>query len=842
MANPILRITDGTTTVDLLARKFGYHLNDWKPAAPDIKDGGVFQSSPFVDGRRLAFRRFANAIETFDLKVNGQDQDEAIYFLQELRRLCEKAVSYWTNGWQGGPVWIEARGSNETNIRYAVVMDYRALADNNPYAQPFFSCISAVDGFTFIVERDHWRHVAPGTGECVQISNQQAWDIGEPNLVLNGDFETAGGGGADVFQNWTEITSGAATITRSGSPIYNGSFACKLHTDNAGNYSGLQQIIAVSAMSVYDFSFYAYDPVGTPDAVGAYYSVMDHTHADAPIIEGYLKNPTTTVNEWTHIFHHFTTPVGCISLLIELRGYVPDLAVEADFSYDYVVLTKEVVPIDPGRAATCNEDEVFVANKWCMAQLTHVFNYDDSVTTYSTNLLQAALPYSLFPAAPNGMDCIFFGIDMSRADSGPFNSLVFDIGTVQAGITCHWEYYKSGVGWAALSVRDNTALVGVNAFVNSGVHSAHWTQPSDWIPTSQNGVTAYWVRVIIDSVAGPTRPTQQNRQIYTVNTPHVALASTQIEGDIPALANVALRNIAYVLTTPGPVNHIYGAYISTRSVDRGADFHQFINLCDKQNVTGTTVTVGGHCSFATDMNSATGRAILYNPPGVHVSDWVAKVVLDDTIVSNYMGEFHVFCRALQNGGNAGDFALHFVLLTGSTILYTSDDKKAPIAANEQVYDFGVIDIGKLYRRNVAGIYTNDMTLYVYASNSNAAPGDLYLYDLILVPTDEFCALLSTSQNSQTYMGNAQDYILNADSLTVPGEELLAYLSRTTDDHFVADWKKVNVGPLVLQANKAQRLFVFVLTDHSSLTRSYITATYTVKVTSAQRYLSMRGDR
>jgi len=49
--------------------------------------------------------------------------------------------------------------------------------------------------------------------------------------ILNGGFETAGGGGADVFANWTEFTSGTGVITRDTvdfSPNYSSTASAKL--------------------------------------------------------------------------------------------------------------------------------------------------------------------------------------------------------------------------------------------------------------------------------------------------------------------------------------------------------------------------------------------------------------------------------------------------------------------------------------------------------------------------------------------------------------------------------------------------------------------------------------
>lgn len=176
MSGPILRITDGTDYVNLIATRNGFGLVDWTPALPPLKNGGTFVSPPINDGRHLVFYNYANAVETFELRVNGIDQDTVIFYTQKLRRLLEKARAYWVSGWQRDPVYIEARGSTETNTRYAIIHDWSTPNDDNPYAQPFFNCPDAlIDGFTLILERGHWLEDAPGSSSCVEVSDAHSY-------------------------------------------------------------------------------------------------------------------------------------------------------------------------------------------------------------------------------------------------------------------------------------------------------------------------------------------------------------------------------------------------------------------------------------------------------------------------------------------------------------------------------------------------------------------------------------------------------------------------------------------------------------------------------------------
>ena len=49
----------------------------------------------------------------------------------------------------------------------------------------------------------------------------QPCDVPATNLVLNPGFETAGGGGADIWANWTEA-AGSGTLANATSGMHNG--------------------------------------------------------------------------------------------------------------------------------------------------------------------------------------------------------------------------------------------------------------------------------------------------------------------------------------------------------------------------------------------------------------------------------------------------------------------------------------------------------------------------------------------------------------------------------------------------------------------------------------------
>ena len=187
MTTPILRITDGTTTINLLGMR-GWLLQDWEPSVPAPKGGGVFRDSPLADGRKLVFRKMENIIDTFNLVVSGDSQNLTIQSVRELQTLLEKAASYWTSDWQNEPVWIEAKGPCEDNIRYATIVDYRLTGFGSPYRQPFFNSVGNVASEAIlVVEHQFWQATVPGeAGDCIKLKNKT--DYPSVAQIFSGQF------------------------------------------------------------------------------------------------------------------------------------------------------------------------------------------------------------------------------------------------------------------------------------------------------------------------------------------------------------------------------------------------------------------------------------------------------------------------------------------------------------------------------------------------------------------------------------------------------------------------------------------------------------------------------
>jgi hypothetical protein len=462
--------------------------------------------------------------------------------------------------------------------------------------------------------------------------------------------------------------------------------------------------------------------------------------------------------------------------------------------------------------------------------------------------MNAALPYNLIDiagAAPAANDYVAFGIDTTVANSGPFCSLVFDIGTAISGITLTWEYSTGGGAWAALTVQDNTnqdgAMTGT-VFDTTGVNSVHWEQPAAWATQAVNLITGYWVRARVTAAPGPhTAPTQQHRDVYSVTWPYAEIEAEQILGDVPALLRINAHNQsggAPLLTT----NRLM---VGLRSISRGTDFAAYINLADEQNHTDITVVLSPDAAFANDITAPTGRVTLYAPGVDRTIRYAAYVEIAPPLSLEYYGRFRALLRVKQSGGNAGDIGGRLEVQGGGIrSQYYSPIKYTQTTAVWETLDFGSVTLPSI---TVSPDENVRIVLIIDLANTNGAVASLYLYDLILIPLDEWAidSLDSLTPTSTTSLAANYARRVDIDSIYQPKSSIRSVIYETVTDQIMGPYLSIAGGPAILQANAQQRLWFFseravagaLWPRRPSIELGHVLQTFHVS-----RYYSLRGNR
>lgn len=847
-AQPLLQISDGTTTINLLDLN-GIMLYDWVPAIPEAKSGGIWKDSPLFEGRQLAYRKLGTVIDTFDLKVRGRSQDDAIRRVQELRRLLEKAISYWTDDAQNQPVYLVARAPYETNTRYAVILDYRTPRDANPFKQPFFGCTALVNQFQLAVEHGIWQDNIPGLSDCVQISGQQNFSgsvLSETATTLASADDAGIGSGA-----WS--TSATSLELRSDYKV--GVRFYDVDVPNGANIVSAH-IEFVSTVTSFDFVstiIYGEDA----DDANIFSTEVDFNgrtrttaHVDWLISDPWVASMLYATPDLTAIVQEIVNRVGWasgnhMSFLFDKNAIVPPGGPDRHVaSHDHTIYRHPYLYIiytltgetTYGRAATCNAKEVQIVNKHNRANLTHIYYYDANPVTWSANLVSAATPFAFLPAAPDINDLVYFGIQTSVGDSGPFDNLVFDITTAASIAASTWEYYNGGA-WDTLTVRDNTAAP--DAFEKLGVHSVHWIPPTDWAATAINGVTAFWVRMNVSGAGAGTPPSQGNRGIYTATWPCVELQADQVEGDLNALARIIAVNTSDGSGGGSPNLCANRILIGGRSVARGENFTPYLNVSDEQNPSGVTVALGTHTSFGNDIPAPTGRSATYTSDAEETTTEVT-ITLDNSLAPEYLGRFRAFLRYKFTTGSAGDVSLQLITTPGGAGLARYSDVYYPqVNTDWQVVDFGIVNLPLRAPIDQYGEIKFEVSVYASATGKVVK-----FYDLILLPVDEWHAD-AVDKSGLTARTGAVGYgdMLEFDSTSFPRQPDQAVLKSADDGRIQGYYQNRSSGLTLLQANAEQKLWFFCLRYESGTQLSSPPdIAHAINVYRVQRYHGFRGAR
>jgi len=840
MLNPKLNITDGTTTVNLLDLH-GFTLQDWKPAVAEPKGGGTFRSSPLTDGRKLSYRKMDNVIDTFNLVGAKDSQNLMITSIQELERLLEKATSYWTSDFQNEPVWIEAKAANETNTRYAVIVDYRLTGFGGPYQQPFFGsdCNSATE-VILLVEHKFWQETIPGEpGECVQISNQyysgavgtSISDTFYPNSSASDATFSRSDTGGDLTGH--TIGVGFCSLLAGGCEcgiLFNnitvplGAYIKKATlTLHAGVISIGEASIRVCAENIH------YGPsLPFTTSTNFFSRVRDRVGVQVKLADGAYPGPIDVTNIITNITYNSSYVINWtagddLALFISsvAKGTGGREFISFDAGADYPELYIEWADHGTylGRSETCDH-EVVVSNKQNRSVITHVFH--NRGAAWSANLIEEILPVGLLPTNPAVGDKLYIGSDTSYADGGVFNNVVFDLLSIQTGITTGEWTYPFGGGWEPFNVSGNSnsnfcgdedlfSTLGVGSIVFN-VTEGGWV---NWVVDNVNGVDGYWICFEVLSVTGvPTCPVQQNRAIYTAINPYIDIAEDQVKGDIPALARIMFDAAGCYYQSGNTL------IMGLRSLSRGTDFAAYLNCSDVQQPPGISFYYNSSVTLPSATYTPTGKYLHLH--GIDTGDgshWENGCywTLSSDLAKQYIGTYHAYVRVYDSLAGAVTYRLRSVFGSELNVSY-SDTGTTDANLSMQVIDLGQF---KIHPSTSMRPNDNVETVSIYLDTISKDDSINYtwneVYDIILIPADEWSGNFGVPMltgSGALYYGNG----LDVDGITSPRQYRAAQTIKspsspayytTYDDTYRyvdSEWARVTSGEPIFQANKDQRLW------------------------------------
>lgn len=489
-----------------------------------------------------------------------------------------------------------------------------------------------------------------------------------------------------------------------------------------------------------------------------------------------------------------------------------------------------------GRSET-SKDEVFVANGSTFSNITHVLYYNGSV--YSNLQFSTLPPYALLGATAAVNKAAYFGSQTANLNvpGGTFTSLVFDISRIAENMTVVWEYWN-GAAWTALTVRDTTT-----GFRTDGVGSVHWMIPANWATTTVNGVLGYWVRVRTTVVsASSVTPLHDRRYIYTPNLPYGEMAVEAVNGDLPALAQIRWHNRSDNPAEAGGLGlEVDRVICGLRSVQRGQYFNPYLNISDTQVPYGITVIKSAVGNWASSLRAPTNR-VFDIVSGATLNTWIDLVTfsISNTVARDYYGTYRAFVRGYRYGAGTSYWQVRLRTSFGSGGSI-SDSRAVQVSGGDwELIDLGQITVPTTQVSPLAG-NLGDLLKLTVQGYAPAASLQMDLYDLILIPTDEWAvdARTPTPSGSINPTKVIGDSFLDLDSITNP-KTLITATNRNASDLIVSRYQAIANGPAILQTRRQQRLWFVTSSFYNGWWRSFPEIVGSVQVFKQQRYLAYRG--
>ena len=462
---------------------------------------------------------------------------------------------------------------------------------------------------------------------------------------------------------------------------------------------------------------------------------------------------------------------------------------------------------------------VHVANFRDDGDLTHVFHYDDSLTTFSSNLLSAANGTGLFPSSPADEDILYF-----LSTDIPFKHACLAIATAMAGFTGTLvAEYWNGSAWTTAVLGTDFTVFGQSTgeitslaqlFTSTGLWSINVFPPSAWAKTTVNGQNAYGFRIRIDTfTAMTTVPTKNGDTIYAQRSPYVEVPAAAIKGEVAPTFCIRMRAPSGGNENPGPAS--LSLILAGIKSNPATGFSPFLNAGGDDNPSGWTAAAGTDASLAAETAAPGGKHCLVT--FATDSTMISRLQLTgDDKLADYEGEYLAMLRVQQIGGAAGDIRVTLRCLIGG-----SEESRPHIdlvAQKSQGADQGpeVLALGLLqlpFSRVMAAdsLASTDVVFQVHAERTTGS-GQLEILDLILMPTAESGGVGMEEPHSDTVSGGSAlrgGNVLDLDGGVI-ADRTLKYIASGANLIPAEEWARMNRPPLFQNIGVKTRIYFLML--------------------------------
>ena len=488
---------------------------------------------------------------------------------------------------------------------------------------------------------------------------------------------------------------------------------------------------------------------------------------------------------------HYASAMLGIEIEFEIGKLESSLNPEDSYEYLPCYWLTEWNSVEMGYDDEVGDVGIYVANVNVLGNLTHLYFYDDSLATFSDNLLDDTPPITIPQMAT--ADFLYMGSQYSLLDTEVFNfgNIVWNLSQGRSGsgvLSSASTYVRNTVtsspwntpGWLAhntggfpgesvvqvigLIANLNTAAIGTigYCFTKTCLSSSNYHREN--LATTINGVNAFWHRYKWSGNAN--QEIILNAPPYVVNENRLWIHQDETKPNAKLLFEMKLNSAMYEWGDGWEEVHWYAKRIvvGCRKKSRGSTFVGSINLIDKQEQPGVSVAKGTLYTFLQEQGSLTGR--LHNGhmgytrtpfPSIPIAVPLEANVITFTNPEDWYGSFRVFLR-VAGTLNDSDAVLGFRVkvksgdgrTTYSSIATTAEYQVQDQAGTTGIFDLGSIDIPTYIVPEGETLDTFELIIEQFFIAAATTGADLILLtDLFLIPSDEMVADIVDPENSDT---------------------------------------------------------------------------------------------
>lgn len=471
-----------------------------------------------------------------------------------------------------------------------------------------------------------------------------------------------------------------------------------------------------------------------------------------------------------------------------------------------------------------NSRQQVISNYRGTTVLTHIFQFDTSAAAFSANQVASnAFPlFEVSGSTPAAGDIMYLG-----STTGPWFNAVLNLvtGGVISALTLVAEYWN-GSAWTTFTW-GNT-----NRFINgyTGLLPIKFGGKTDWAATTINGANAYWIRLRISAVTSwTTSPAQGGQLVYVPTDNYVELDENQIKGDVHALTMVRVNNHNDAADLVGMI------MLGFKS--KGLDYFISHINAGGQNPTDWSLVDGTDTASAADPSSPAGarRSCTFATN----TSLVERLRFSYSSVNEkaFEGQYRAFLRCQQIGGSIGDVSVRLtvqqsVAVSGDTIKLIQKDDGMTLV------DLGIFDVMPNGRYAPESDFALDLRFSIEASALSSTP-DLYIYDLILIPVDEWTVTVAQTGLSGQYLQASRGVQIDAGVQRMNSIQI-AQLGADADDYAaLSSWETRGALP-TLPPRRKGRLYGILISQATGKFEAPNELSAGIEIFTHDRWLTLRG--